>query len=187
MERVIGFLLEVVIYPFIMHLERKKYVIPVDTKKDNIIRQNTLVNIVGLGADSICAILTLIGMSQHILTYIGMLTISMYIFVDHFKVYCEQYKIIKEKTHVCKVRQKSIKYLKWYTPNLRNIIIASMFFLILLFMIGFETSQYYTTSSEIKYKILMGVMMACMMYIKIKYYFLDTFDIKECVFEKIEG
>lgn len=184
MDWIITWLLEKVLYPFILLFEKKKYVIPVDTTREHIIRQNTLINVITSSADLICAVIIIMGWQQQVVTYVGMMTISMYIFAEHFKIYCEQYKKLKGKTYICEIRKRENKNLWWYTPNLRNVCVSGLFFIIFVFMAIFEITNYYQLVSSCAYKIFILLILLYMMYIKLKYYFLDTFDIKEVVFIK---
>lgn len=185
LERFIRWIMEDIIYRFILWLKvKRKYVIPVDTKKECIIRQNTLVNVIGMAADWICAIIIFLGWSQHVSTYVAMMTIAMYIFADHYKIYTEQYRKMKQEIYICKIRDKQYKYFKCYTPNLLYTIISGILFLVLLFMAIYEKAEFYTVNSEFGYRILTFVILIYMMFIKTKHYIMDTFDLKECVFIK---
>lgn len=177
-------LLQKVAYNLIMLLQRRKYIIPVDTiDRENIVKKNVLVNIIGFSADIICILLIIIGMHQQIVTYIGMITISMYIFLDHFKIYYSQVEKIRKNSYIGYIRNKKALF-KWYTPNLKVIIYIVIIFIVLLFMTISQMIGLYTIKSNFWYYIIISIILCYMSFIKIKHYFLDTFDIQEYVLKK---
>lgn len=181
-ENIFSFLLERLIYPIILSLKKKNFKIPEDTQRYNIIRKNSFVNCVCYSADLTCAILIICGWSQNILTYIGLMTIAMYIFADHFKIYCKQYKMLCNEEYMCLIRKKTCKRFKKYTPNLWYVCITAFIFLVFLILTIVEGLQHYSGIYTPLYKSLVLFVLLYMMMIKLKYYFLDTFEIDETVF-----
>lgn len=179
MEKCIKFLLERVVYPILLVLKRRKYIIPVDTRRDCIVRKNVLINILCTCADWICLILIIYGWSQKTVTYISLMTIAVYTFVDQYKIYKEQWKFIKSEKYICKIRQRENKYLKYYTPNLKYAFLAALAFFLMLILMWIDVLKYFSYASIFKYRLLILSIGVLLVWIKTKYYFLDMFDVVE--------
>lgn len=179
------FFLQRVIYPFILFMENKRnYVIPPDTTRDRIVREHTLLNFIAMAADVICAILILVGLNQKIATYAGLMAMAMCILVDQGKIYSDQYKQLINDKNVCLIRGKEHKVLKKYTPNLGRAIVAVIFILIFLILALFSIFQKNLNMPGVVYYIAMPAMLVIMVCIKIKYYFISTFALKECIIKE---
>ena len=186
MDKLIGIILEKIIYPILLFLQKKHYVIPIDTSRNNIVRKNVLINLISICADWICAFLIIYGWNQKIVTYISLMTISSYTFVEQFKIYIKQCHYLRSDMYICEVRQQQYKYLRRYTPNLKNMIISGFSFLTLLCMTIFEGTDYYEQKTLILYRLWVLLVLGILMFIKTKYVFLDTFNVNEFTFKKID-
>ena len=187
LDGVLGFVLQHIVYPIICYLERKwNYVIPPDTAIDNIVREHTLLNIIAMAADIICAIIIFVGLNQSIATYAGLMTIAMCILADQGKVYSDQYKQLASGLNVCFIKGKELKVLKKYTPNLGRAVVAVIFiavFLVLALLSIFQSD--FSISNKVYYWMMIG-MFIIMIWIKLKYYFMSTFLLKDCIIKEKE-
>lgn len=185
MDKLIGFILEKGIYRILLLLKGRGYAIPVDTTAASVDHQHGLVNMICFFADLVCAVLIVYGWQQRTVTYISLLTIALYTFVDQYKIYSSQWAYLVSSEYVCKIRQRKNKYIKQYTPSLVNMIIAFAFVLILFVMSGMEISGFYELQKENLYRWFILFILAVLMYIKMKYIFLDTFIVEEFTYKKV--
>lgn len=179
-------ILEEFFYRIIFLFKRNRYDIPEDTTKENIVRKNMLVNSIVLLADIVCAVVVVIGLNEPLATYVGLMTIVMYVFAEHVKIYCENYEMLSNREYKCLIRKKEMKYLKKYLPNLKYAIVSGSIFIALLFMFVCEVTEYYDLRSSMGYKVIMLGILIYMMLIKAKYFILNTFLIAEFRFIKKE-
>lgn len=189
LDGVLGFVLQHMIYPMICRLEKKwNYVVPPDTTVDNIVREHTLLNIIAMAADFICAIIIAVGLNQKVATYAGLMTIAMCILVDQGKIYSDQYRQLASGLNVCLIKGKELKHLKKYTPNLGRAILAIVFIIVFLTLALLSIFQSgFDISNEAYYMMMIG-MLVIMVWIKWKYCFMSTFLLKDCIIrEKKEG
>ena len=183
LDRFVSWLLEKVVYNIICLAQKRKYMPPLGTSKDNVFYQNVVVNVIRICADYICAIIVWIGMTQRIITYVGLLTMSMYTFAEQYEKYMKKYDWLNDPNYVCLVRQRRNRYLKRYTPNLGCAIFSAVFFIGLLLIVIFEGAGMLDLKYRSVYNGLVIFISVFLLMIKTKYFFLDTFAIAECVFK----
>lgn len=187
LDRLLGFILRRIIYPHILRMEKKwNYVIPPDTTEDSIVREHTVLNIIAMAADVICAILILVGLNQKIATYAGLMAIAMCILADQGKIYSDQYKLLASGTNVCLIKGKELKVLKKYTPNLGRVIVAGLFIVVFLILALFGIFKKDLDVFCSGYYIAMLLMLAILVWIKLKFYFMSTFVLRDCIIKKRE-
>lgn len=179
MDKILTFILEKGVYKILLYLKKRKYVIPVDTTKDHIEVQNGLINSVSFAADVVCAFLIVYGWNQTIVTYISLVTISLYTFVDQYKIYSIQKIYLYDSQYICEIRQREHKYLKRSTPNSICRTIAMSILAGLLTLIILEMSGIYGLQKVAGYRWIIIIVLVILMFIKTKYIFLDTFNVKE--------
>lgn len=188
LDGVLGFILQRIIYPLILFMEKKwHYVIPPDTTETRIVREHTVLNFIAMAADVICAILILVGLNQRIATYAGLMAIAMCILAEQGKIYGDQYKLLASGMNVCFIKGREWKVLKKYTPNLGRAIMAVVFiviFLVLALMSIFQGNSFDIPNCI--YSVAMIVMLVIMTWIKLKCYFTSTFVLKDCIIKKKE-
>lgn len=182
---ILNFILQKMIYPWILFMkEHRKYVIPPDTTKDRIVRENTFWNLAAMAADIICVILIFCGWDQRIATYAGLMAIAICIFVEHGKIYSQQYKQLADEMNVCLIRGKEYTILRKYTPDLGRVIVA-LFFMVALVI--FALLNIFQNEKDIPNEVYIPVMSAmnlAMMWFRLKYYVMDTFVLKDCIIIK---
>lgn len=185
LDGMLNFILQKIIYPFILFLEKKRnYVIPPDTTRDSVVREHTLLNLIAMAADVICAILILVGLNDRIVTYAGLMAIAMCILADQGKIYGDQYKQLASGINVCLIKGKEWKVFKRYTPSLGRVIISGIFIVIFLVLALFSIFQSNLDLSSGVYNFAMPVMLVIMVGIKLKYYFMSTFVLKDCIIKE---
>lgn len=186
LDGMLGFILQRIIYPLILFMEKRNYIIPPDTTETRIVREHTVLNFIAMAADVICAILILVGLNQRIATYAGLMAIAMCILAEQGKIYGDQYKLLASGMNVCFIKGKEWKVLKKYTPNLGRAIIAVLFIVIFLVLALLNIFQNSVDIPNRVYSIAMSVMLGIMTWIKLKCYFISTFVLKDCIIKKKE-
>lgn len=185
-DKFITWFLERVIYKVILLLNHRfHYKLPLETSENYVFSQNVVVNIITIGADYICAIIVWIGLSQRILTYVGLLTMAMYTFSEQYIMYMEDYDKLRNPEYVCEIRQRRNRYMKRYTPNLGNALKTGIVAVVLLILAVIEGLNMYSLNDRLEYYIFIILLSVYLLWIKTKYCFLDTFAIQECVFKRV--
>jgi len=181
MSKIVEFVLEKIVYKILQSLKKRKYLIPMDTTRDNVKRTNVTVNIVCMAADFVTGVLILSSINQSIVTYISLATLAAYTFVEQFKIYSFQYRYLSNNSYVCCICQKEIKHERKYTPNLFNLVFAALSCIFLIGMCCVEAFPFYSGELQkgFAYTIIIGGILVRLVFIKIKYYFFDMFGVIE--------
>lgn len=157
----------------IIGLEKKGYIIPANTKDGVLYTQNKLINSFVFIADLICIIIILLGMSQQIITFVGIITYAIYTLTEQIKVIDSQYSKSKNKTG--SFERKSL--INWHhvPPNILNVIIISIIFVILVVLAFIRITG--GAIGDNMYIICIIASISILSYLKVKYLIFDTFGI----------
>lgn len=116
-----------VILKYVLHLENRGYTIPINDKNNELYTQNKFINASIFIADLFCIIITLLGLSQQLLTFIGVITYCIYTLCDQVKILIKQEECKKNTSNCGYFLYKNKK--TSYPPNIKYVgIILIIFF-----------------------------------------------------------
>lgn len=163
------------IISYILKLEKKGYTIPINDKNNELFTQNKFINSCTFVADIVCIIITLLGMTQQLITFFGVMTYCVYTLCDQVKIFYQQYSSLNSGNGYFKIKN-SAKPRK-IPPNLPNVIfLIVIFFVLLAFSILKATGG---TLNLYFYNAVILVAFFILFYIKVKYMIYDVLGISK--------
>lgn len=118
------------ILKYVLSLQTKGYEIPLNDNNNELFTQNKFINASILTADLICIIITLLGLRQQLLTFIGVITYCIYTLSDQIKIYLQQKECLLNANNCGYFLYKNRK--KVFPPNQKHVCIISVIFIALV-------------------------------------------------------